>query len=377
MPPLKTRCPLIALAVAAWLTVAPTAAFAGHHGGDPDDYHAAFVRKSDDRTLESGQEATSWVEARNISDTVTWDNTVVKLGADEPHDRTSPMYWDQDWLSPSRPTFMDQRTVGPNQVGRFTFRVKAPAVNVSTHYREFLAPVAEGVAWMDGAEWGTDGRRAIDYVITPPNPPSVSLTNVPVRIRRGDPLRVEARARDDYEMRGVRMSVGAAAIDATAPDPNAPDTYVGELPTGDLPPGFHTLSVTGTDHVGNDTTVTHQFEVFEPPPPPPPPQLDSSVSLRGRVLRRGRGIRALSLRVKAPIGSRISVSCRPKPRCRNLVVGATKATTTRLRGLRGRRLRRGTQIYVKVTRLGMIGELTLLTVGRRNVVSNQYPLREG
>lgn len=360
--------------VGASVLAVPPSAPASHVGGDADAYHAAFVRKSPDRTLESGQEATSWMEARNLSDNVTWDNTAVKLGADEPHDRSSPMYWDQDWLSPSRPTFMDERTVGQNQVARFTFRVKAPMVNSRTEYREYLAPLWEGQAWMDTAEWGTNGARTIDYTITPPAPPTVSLTNVPVRIRRGDPLRAEARARDDYEMAGVRMAIGAAGADATAPNPEAPDTYVGELPTAELPSGFHTLSVTATDHVGNQTTVTHQFEVFEPPPPLPPPQLDASVALRGRVLRRGRGIRALSLKVTAPLGSRISVSCRPRTRCRNLVVGATTKGVTRLRGIRGRTLRRGTQVYVRVTRAGMTGELTLLTVGRRNVVSNEFPM---
>jgi hypothetical protein len=376
MPPFKSCRPLMAFAAVGVAFAVPSPALAGHYGGDPDDYHAAFVRKSADRKLESGQVVSSWMEARNISDTVVWDNTVVKLGADAPHDRTSAMYWREDWLSPSRATFLDERTVAPNAVGRFSFRVKAPTVNEDTVYKENLAPVAEGIAWMDEAEWGTGGNRDITYLVTPPKPPTVSVTTAPVRLRRGDPLRAEARAHDDYQMAGVRMSVGAATTDATVPNPAAPDTYHGELPTADLPPGFHTLSVTGIDHVGNETTVTHQFEVFEPPPVMLP-QLDASVSLRGQVMRRGRGIRALSLRVKAPIGSRISVTCRPKRRCRNLVVGATKATTTRLRGIRGRRLRRGTQVYVKVTKPGMIGELTLLTVGRRNVVSNQYPMPGG
>ena len=380
MPPFISRRPLMALAaLGAALAAAPPTALAGHAGGgDADAWHAAFVRKSPDLTLESGQRATSWMEARNISDNVTWDNTIVKLGTDEPHDRSSAMYWDQDWLSPSRLTFMDQRTVGPNAVGRFTWRVKAPNVNTTTRHREFLAPLAEGEAWMDTAEWGTDGARSIDYTITPPSPPTLSLTNAPVRIRRGETLRAEVRARDDYAMSGVQMSVGGTGTDATVPDPEASDTYVGTLPTADLSPGFHTLSVTATDHVGNQTTVTHQFEVFEPPPPPPPPplpQLESSVVLKARLLkRRPRGIRVLGLSVKAPLGSRISVSCRPKRRCRNLVVGTTQNATTRLRGIRGRRLRRGTQVYVRVTKPGMIGELTLFTVGRRNVVSNEFPM---
>ena len=377
MPPFTLR-PLPALvAVGAALAAAPSIALADH-GGDADAYHAAFVRQSPDLTLESGQEATSWMEARNISDNVTWSNTNVKLGTIAEKDRPSPMYWDVDWLSPQRPTFMDQASVGMNQVARFTWRVKAPTVNVRTEYKEAFGPVTEGVQWMDRSEWGTP---VITYTVTPPTPPSLSIVSAPVRIRRGDALPVAARVRDDYKVDAVRFAVGAAGADGVLPDPSgSPDTYAASLPTADLPAGFHTLAITGTDHVGNKATITHQFEVFEPAPSPPPvfAKLDASVVLKARLIKRGRrGVRLIGLTVRAPIGSRISVSCRPtKPRrCRNQVIGATTRTVSRpSRTIRGRRLPRGSRVYVRVTKPGMIGELTRFTVGRRSVARAEYAI---
>ena len=114
--------------------------------------------------------------------------------------------------------------------------------------------------------------------------------------------------------------------------------------------------------------------VPDPPPPPPPPvaeRLPQAVVLTGRLSRRG--LRVRRLRVRAPAGSRIEVSCAPR-RCRRRVVRSTSGRSTILRRVARRTLRRGTRLRVKVTKPGFAGVLTVFRVVRGDVRKSERQL---
>lgn len=82
--------------------------------------------------------------------------TVVHLGTEKSRDRVSPFYTSSKttdtgasntWISGTR-VKMDAKRVSPLDAASFTITAKAPSQ--PGVYREFYAPVAEGVTWMDG-----------------------------------------------------------------------------------------------------------------------------------------------------------------------------------------------------------------------------------
>lgn len=363
-----------AATLAGGLTLLAAPAHASH-AGDANDalaYHAQFEAQSPNLRLESGQVATSWMDATNVSATTTWNRSTVRL-ATLAAGRESALAIPGDWINAARPTPLEQATVGPGAKGRFAFRVRAPLVATETTYKEEFGPVAEGAYWMNQAEWGT---RAITYTVTPPTPPTVSLINTPVRVRSGETVALAASVRDDYKVRSVKFGLGPVVVDATTPNPAAPDTYFAAMPTTGLPPGLQTVTVSAVDHVGNERVVTHQLEVFEPLPAPVAPSISASAQLRARVLSRGRGIRVLGLTIKAPTGSRVTVYCRPKG-CKSQTIGATKRSTTRPGKTKNRTLRRRAKLYVRITKPGMTGKLIRFTVGKRNVSKAEYAVPVG
>ncbi|MDP2726879.1 MAG: YCF48-related protein, partial [Dehalococcoidia bacterium] len=107
-----------------------------------ETYEAQFVRQSFPAALYPGTQATAWIDLRNTG-TATWYRVganPVTLGTSNPQDRSSPFYTSGDWLSPSRPTRLDQESVAPGEIGRFSFTLTAPAAEGT--YREYFRPVA-------------------------------------------------------------------------------------------------------------------------------------------------------------------------------------------------------------------------------------------
>jgi len=89
--------------------------------------------------------------------------TVIHLGTEKDRDRVSPFYTSLNnpdtgasntWLSGTR-VKMDTKRVSPMETASFTITAKAPAQ--PGVYREFYAPVAEGVTWM-----GDDALFSVD-----------------------------------------------------------------------------------------------------------------------------------------------------------------------------------------------------------------------
>jgi murein DD-endopeptidase MepM/ murein hydrolase activator NlpD len=97
---------------------------------------------------------THWVEFRNAGGR-TWSRDTagsrLLLGTWSPAWRTS-VFRAADWPAAWVPTYLDQATVPPDGVGRFTFGLRAPSA-VGT-YRETFNLLVEPIFWFDHARLG-------------------------------------------------------------------------------------------------------------------------------------------------------------------------------------------------------------------------------
>ena|GEM_PF-1091452 len=105
---------------------------------------ASFRAESYPSTMVAGSTAIVWVEFNNRG-TRTWTHATTRLGTSSPWDRSSPFCNIPNWISCSRPTEVDQSSVAPWQVGRFTFILKAPTT--PGVYVEKFQLAAEGITW--------------------------------------------------------------------------------------------------------------------------------------------------------------------------------------------------------------------------------------
>lgn len=110
----------------------------------PPTWSATYKAQSYPSSMVAGSTAIVWAEYTNTG-TGTWTHSGTRLGTSSPQDRSSPFYNSANWLSANRPTEVDQSSVAQNQVGRFTFILKAPSTPGT--YTEKYRPVQEGVTW--------------------------------------------------------------------------------------------------------------------------------------------------------------------------------------------------------------------------------------
>jgi MYXO-CTERM domain-containing protein len=96
--------------------------------------------------MTSGEEKVVWLELRNDGRT-TWDTASTRVGTQAPQDRDSVFFKEGNWLAPNRPTAVDVSGIGAGEVGRFTWAMVAPEVEVSTQFDETFQLVQEGVTW--------------------------------------------------------------------------------------------------------------------------------------------------------------------------------------------------------------------------------------
>ncbi|HWI08332.1 MAG TPA: hypothetical protein VNT54_12565, partial [Solirubrobacteraceae bacterium] len=89
------------------------------------------------------------------------------------------------------------------------------------------------------------------------------------------------------------------------------------------------------------------------------------VRLRGRILSTGVTISLLS--VRAPKGSKVTVTCRgPARSCpRSKWTKTTGSTATRVRVFERRKMRSGTILRIFVTKRGFVGKYTRFTIRRK------------
>jgi hypothetical protein len=111
-----------------------------------------FIDSSYNNTMISGDTQTVWMEFQNYG-TQTWTSNTV-LGTTEPRDRVSEFFTAGDWVSNTRPGSLDQSTVAPSAIGKYTFTLTAPTVSSTTIYTESFGMVEEGMQWI-GPEQNT------------------------------------------------------------------------------------------------------------------------------------------------------------------------------------------------------------------------------
>lgn len=110
----------------------------------PPTWAASYHAQSYPSSMVAGSTAIAWVEYTNTG-TGHWTHGDTRLGTSSPQDRSSPFYNSSNWIAPNRPTDVDQSDVGPGQIGRFTFILKAPSTPGT--YVEKYRLVQEGVTW--------------------------------------------------------------------------------------------------------------------------------------------------------------------------------------------------------------------------------------
>jgi murein DD-endopeptidase MepM/ murein hydrolase activator NlpD len=119
-------------------------------------FDAAYVRESNPGTevIHQGQTITHWVEFRNTGGR-TWRSSAVvgriALGTWSPASHASA-FAASDWPSSSIATYLDNASVAPNGVGRFTFGLRGSTAVGS--YRESFNLAALSVRWFDHARLG-------------------------------------------------------------------------------------------------------------------------------------------------------------------------------------------------------------------------------
>jgi uncharacterized protein (TIGR03382 family) len=109
-------------------------------------YEASFADRDVPLEMTSGDEAVVWVELTNDGN-VTWDLDLTRIGTQDPQDRDSPFFVEDNWIAPNRPTGADHSTYGPGSLARFTWMMRAPVLEYTTTFEETFQAVHEGVTW--------------------------------------------------------------------------------------------------------------------------------------------------------------------------------------------------------------------------------------
>ena len=132
-----------------------------HYGYAITTLNSAYNAQSYTSNLTPGQQATCWVEYKN-NGSETWyqgGTNPVHLGTWNPQDRSSAFYTPGNWLNAARPADLDQASVAPNGIGRFTFIMTGPTANYG-YKQEYWKLVAENKAWFgyEGVWFGVNAN---------------------------------------------------------------------------------------------------------------------------------------------------------------------------------------------------------------------------
>lgn len=99
--------------------------------------------------LQPGQEKEITVKFKNTGN-VVWNKkglNAVHLGATNPRDRLSQLYYKDGWENKYRPAYLNEDTVAPGEIGSFTFKVRPTTRGI---YGEGFQLVLEYIGWVVG-----------------------------------------------------------------------------------------------------------------------------------------------------------------------------------------------------------------------------------
>lgn len=323
------------------------------------------------QTLESGQVARNqYLIARNVGSSA-WNASVVRLGTVNwpftfpATDRVSRFAIPGNWLTSARPTPLDQASVPPGSEGRFTFDVRAPQVSRRTRFVEHFAPVAEGISWMacGGCPWD---NVSLTYTVLPRAAPKVEIFTLPDSVRVGRSLNLALTATDNVGIAAVRVAMGRS-LAAAERSTNSPSAFRARLSTAGLEPGVHRLTAVAIDHAGQVAVDAAPVVVYAG-------RIRSQPFLIGRPMG-GLGFRVRSLVVReAPRGARASVRCKRGRRraCKSQRRSARRGAV-RFPRMRGKLLRPGTVLAVRVTKRNHVGKYVRYRIGRDGVPRRGRP----
>ncbi|MEX1113141.1 MAG: N-acetylmuramoyl-L-alanine amidase [Patescibacteria group bacterium] len=131
---------------------------------EPDIYRYQWVTQSNDLPTDPNRTADLTLDIKNVGN-IAWRNdgaNPVRLGTDRPQDRGGSLYH-SSWIGPNRITTFDDQsgggadgnvhTVEPNETARFSFTAHMPDRRINI--KEYVRPLAEGLAWMNdvGIYW--------------------------------------------------------------------------------------------------------------------------------------------------------------------------------------------------------------------------------
>ena len=136
--------------------------------------------------LFAGQEFSGYIELRNVGESA-WMPGVTRLGTSNPRDGPSPLAG-PDWISDHRAATVD-RTVMPDETGRFAFTVRAP--DAEGDYPQFFNVVQEGVAWFSDQGGPPDDQLQVRVTVLP-TPPCPAGLDATWRCDGSDRVRCEA-----------------------------------------------------------------------------------------------------------------------------------------------------------------------------------------
>ncbi|MBA3503383.1 MAG: phosphodiester glycosidase family protein [Deltaproteobacteria bacterium] len=133
-------------------------------------YDATFATADAPMEMTSGEEAVVFLEYKNDGN-LAWD-AKTRVGTQDPQDRASVFFKDENWLSPSRPTAADGAATA-GAVGRFTWAMVAPEVEESTQFEETFQLVQEGVTWFGAKQTMSILVHPRSGPTTPTDPPTM------------------------------------------------------------------------------------------------------------------------------------------------------------------------------------------------------------